>query len=74
MIKYSVGLISKRDDRHGPAEGVIPVLTPINPYTANNLLVFYHYISFEQEKVLLNNLHRNTFLPTISLNIESFIT
>jgi hypothetical protein len=46
MIKYSLSSILNKDERHGPADGVIPVLTPLKPFIDSNLLVFSHIISF----------------------------
>ena len=57
--------------RHGPAAGVTPVLTPLNPFP-KSLLVFVHKYSLGSSYMSLP-LHSYWLLLTISLTIGSYI-
>ena len=53
------------DDKQGPAEGVTPVFTPMNPSFFNSLFVLTHFIDLVWLYVRLNILHENYFFATI---------
>ena len=73
VTKYYPGLTWNRVERQGPADGVTPVLTPMNPLSPNSLLVFSQVMVLVCPKVLLYILQLNEIFPTIYLNVECYI-
>ena len=61
---------TKATDMHGPALGVIPVLTPIQSDLSRRTFVFSQSISLSTVEL---SLHLNYFVFTISLNNLTYI-
>ena len=69
IIIYYFSFILNIDDKQGPAVGVTPVFTPINPSIFNSLFVFTHSRFLCWQYVRLNTLQENYFAATIFRNV-----